>query len=317
MSRPYRLQAEDCFYHITARGNGKKNIFLSDKDRVRFFTYLSRAMEKFSFCLYAYVLMDNHYHLLIETKHPNLSRIMHLINTSYSSYYNFVHKHVGHLLQGRFKSIVVDKDSYFLTLSAYIHLNPVRANIVLNPEDYKWSSYKAYIGKTNDPYINIDKVKDVLGPNISSYPEFVKNYSGNKDTIFNKLYAGFILGNTKFIKDNLNTLKNQHCSYARETAYKNELERSVTPQDIINYINKLYADHPRRFIASNRKIINKNRIIIYLIKRLTPLTTYEIGNMFGIGFSAVSKSTTNIEKDMIKNRHLANTLYSISSNFEV
>jgi len=242
---------------------------------------------------------------------------MHLINGSYSSYYNFAHKHVGHLLQGRYKSIVVDKDSYFLTLSAYIHLNPIRARIVLNPEDYKWSSYKAYIGKINDPYIDFDKVKDILGPNLSSYPEFVKNYSGNKDTIFDKLYAGFILGNTKFIKDNLNTLKVQNCSYTRETAFKNELERSVTPDDIINYINKLYDEHPRRFLTSNRKIINKQKILIYLIRRLTPLTTYEIGNIFELGFSAVSKAAVNIEKEMIKNRRLSNTLNSISSNFEV
>ncbi|PXF52054.1 MAG: hypothetical protein C4B57_11550 [Deltaproteobacteria bacterium] len=147
MARPYRLQAEDCFYHITSRGNGRKKIFLNNTDFEKFLEYILKAKEKYDFYLLAYVLMSNHYHLLIKTTKPNLSGIMHYINGSYTTYSNVKRRKTGHLFQGRYKSLVIDEDSYFQELTRYIHLNPVRAKMVKNPEDYRWSSYNAYVGR--------------------------------------------------------------------------------------------------------------------------------------------------------------------------
>jgi putative transposase len=136
MARPYRLQAEDCFYHITSRGNDRKKIFLNDTDFEKFLEYILKAKEKYDFYLLAYVLMTNHYHFLIKTTKPNLSSIMHYINGSYTTYFNVKRGRTGHLFQGRYKSLVIDADSYFQELTRYIHLNPVRAKMVKNPEDY-------------------------------------------------------------------------------------------------------------------------------------------------------------------------------------
>ena len=108
MARPYRLQSEDCFYHITSRGDDRKKIFISEYDFTKFLEYLSVAKTKFKFYVYGYCLMSNHYHLLLETTQPNISKIMHYINGSYTTYYNIKRRRSGHVFQGRFKSIVVD-----------------------------------------------------------------------------------------------------------------------------------------------------------------------------------------------------------------
>ncbi len=210
MARPYRLQGENCFYHITSRGDDRKKVYINEYDFKKFLEYLLRAKERFNFCLYAYVLMPNHYHLLIETRKPNLSRIMQYLNTAYTTYYNIKRKRCGHLFQGRYKSILVDKQGYFLELSRYIHLNPVRAKLVKSPEEYKWSSYKGYISKKGDGYIDKDQIKNTLDMNEARYRQFVLN--GMETEQVNPLkgiYAGFMLGPTSFIKEKLQDLKIQ------------------------------------------------------------------------------------------------------------
>jgi REP element-mobilizing transposase RayT len=144
MARPIRIEFEGAVYHVTSRGNERRKIFFSRKDYEKFKEYIVEAKEKYRFILHGYVLMTNHYHLLIETPEKNLSKIMHHINSSYTTYTNVKRKRSGHLFQGRFKAIVVDKDSYLLELSRYLHLNPVRAKIAERPEDYPYSSYKTY-----------------------------------------------------------------------------------------------------------------------------------------------------------------------------
>ena len=145
MARPLRIEYKGAFYHITARGNERKRIFFSKADYEKFKDYLGKAQDKYGYLLHCYMLMTNHYHMLIETPNPNMSKLMHYLNGSYTGYINRRRKRSGHLFQGRYKAILVDADSYFLELSRYIHLNPVRANIVSNPEDCPYSSYSTYI----------------------------------------------------------------------------------------------------------------------------------------------------------------------------
>lgn len=145
MARPYRLQIEDGFYHVTSRGDDRKPVFKSEYDYRKFLEYLITAKEKFKFYVHAYCLMTNHYHLFLETTQANLSKIMQYINTAYTIYYNIKRKRVGHLFQGRYKSILVQADAYYSELTRYIHLNPVRAKIIDNPQKYLWSSYNSYI----------------------------------------------------------------------------------------------------------------------------------------------------------------------------
>ncbi len=140
MARPLRIEYAGAFYHVTARGNDRKKIFFTQRDYARFKEYLSIARERFGSVLHAYVLMGNHYHLLLETPEGNLVQVMHYLNGSYTTYINVKRKRSGHLFKGRDNSIVIDKDSYLLTLSRYIHLTPVRAKIKERPADYPHSS---------------------------------------------------------------------------------------------------------------------------------------------------------------------------------
>ena len=147
MARPLRVEYSGAVYHVINRGNAGENLYRNSRDREKFLSYLERAVERFSIKVHAYCLMSNHFHILMETLHPNLSKSVQWINVSYAVYFNRKYKRNGHLFQGRFKSVLVDADSYLKQLSRYIHLNPVRAGIVDRPTDYDWSSYTAFIGK--------------------------------------------------------------------------------------------------------------------------------------------------------------------------
>ncbi len=154
MTRPPRKAFGGAKYHISVRGNGRQEIFHSDWDRERFIHQLKDGVEKDGVVLYAYVLMTNHYHLLIETPRGNVSRFMQRLNTAYGMYFRYKHQRPGHILQGRYKAKLVEGDEYLLRLTRYLHLNPVKiARLRKAPEkerlkvlrDYRWSSYGGYV----------------------------------------------------------------------------------------------------------------------------------------------------------------------------
>ena len=151
MARPLRIEYPNAYYHVINRGNAGENIFLNERDKEKFLEYLSIAAERFSLIIHTYCLMSNHYHLVVETPKANLSRAIQWLNVSYATYFNRKRDRKGHLFQGRFKSIVIDADEYLAQLSHYIHLNPVRVKMVVNPADYPWSSYSLFIGKDKKP----------------------------------------------------------------------------------------------------------------------------------------------------------------------
>lgn len=151
MARQLRLEFPGAIYHVTSRGNARNPIFLDDEDRVLFQNCLGEVVARFGWLCHAYCLMDNHYHLLIETPDGNLSLGMRQLNGVYTQRFNRRHGRVGHVFQGRFKAIVVDRDSYLLELCRYVVLNPIRAGMVEQIEHYAWSSYLATMGLAGLP----------------------------------------------------------------------------------------------------------------------------------------------------------------------
>jgi len=145
MARKPRIQFEGAFYHVITRGNQRQKIFKDEEDNRQYLETLAKYKDLYKYHLYAYVLMHNHVHLLIETGETPLSRILQGINQSYTAWFNKRYKTVGHLFQGRYKAILCDRDSYLLSLVKYIHLNPVRARLIKTPEEYPWSSHRVYI----------------------------------------------------------------------------------------------------------------------------------------------------------------------------
>ena len=147
MSRPLRIEFPGAVYHITSRGNAREPIFTEEGDFADFLNILCTIVKRYNWILHSYCLMNNHYHLLIETLEGNLSRGMRQLNGIYTQKFNRNHNRVGHILQGRYKSILVEKDSHLLELCRYVVLNPVMAKIAKRPEEWRWSSYKATLGR--------------------------------------------------------------------------------------------------------------------------------------------------------------------------
>ena len=314
MARPYRLQTEDCIYHITSRGDNRKKIYISNYDFEKFLEYLVIAKEKFKFYVYAYCLMSNHYHLFIETPQANLSRIMQYINTAYTSYYNKKRNKTGHLFQGRYKSLVVDGESYFLELTRYIHLNPVKAKIVSLPQEYKWSSFKGYMRRKGDGVIDRDAIEQYHKINAASYKEFVLAGIDNNINIFDRTYAGFILGKKEFIKERLKELKIQ--IDREDVSYKDSLRKEITAEDVVLVVANKYKIKKEIIYLSKKKPILARKLSIYLVKRLSDLSNKEIGSSFNISYSAVSKAFGDMDRLIKEDKQLRKVAEDIFSHFK-
>lgn len=314
MARPYRLQMEDCLYHITSRGDNKKKIYISDYDYEKFLEYLLIAKDKFKFYIYSYCLMGNHYHLFIETPQANLSRIMHYMNTSYTSYYNKKKNKSGHLFQGRYKSLVVDGDSYFLELTRYIHLNPVKAKIVSLPEKYRWSSFNGYMKRKGDGVIDREAIEQYCKINAEKYRKFVLAGIGAKINIFDQSYAGFILGKKEFIKEKLKELKIQIDN--KDISYKDSLREEISVEDIVLRVADRYKIEKNIIYSSKKKPILARKLSIYLVKRLSALSNKEIGARFNISYSAVSKAFRNVVKLIKEDKRVGRNVENIISHFK-
>ena len=206
MGRPLRIEYPGAFYHVTSRGNEKKDIFKSEADRKKFLTYLGSAAERYGAVLHAWCLMSNHYHLMIETPDGNLSRIMKHINNSYTNYFNLKRKRAGHLLQGRYKATLVEADTYAAELSRYIHLNPVKARMVSMPEEYKWSSYRFYLEGEGPSWLSTGFVLGYFGTEPGeqriNYRTYIMEAVGKKcpDPLAGSI-ASTILGSEDFVRE--------------------------------------------------------------------------------------------------------------------
>src|SRR3970040_1788762 len=199
MARPLRLEFPGALYHVTARGNARQKIFLDEEARHRFLDLLGKEVTQQGWFCYAYCLMDNHYHLLIETPEPNLVAGMRRLNGVYTPAFNRRHRRVGHLFQGRYKAIVVDKDAYLRELCRYIVLNPVRAKAVKRPERWPWSSYGATLGEGPAPsWLAVEEVR-ALFPGRGAYRRFVEEGMGG-DSPWTVLRGQIYLGGEDFLK---------------------------------------------------------------------------------------------------------------------
>lgn len=216
MARPLRIEFEDALYHVMARGNAGGEIFLDDDDRGAFIDNIGRVCGRFDWRIWAWCLMDNHYHLLIETLRPTLSKGMREVNGVYTQRFNRRHNRVGHVLQGRYKAVLVQKDTHLLELSRYVVLNPVKARMVEAAGDWKWSSYRAVMGKAATPdWLAVAETLALFhnqrGPARRAFARFVADGVDADDPYDQMPRAGF-LGEESFIETVLDKFGNQPIS---------------------------------------------------------------------------------------------------------
>jgi putative transposase len=202
MARAWRIEYEGALYHVLSRGNERRAIFAGDADRWLFLDTLAEMSQRFEVELFAYVLMDNHYHLLLRTNRANLSKSMQWFGATYTTRFNARHKRSGHLFQGRFKNMLVEDDAYLLQLSHYIHHNPLRAGIVRRLASFRWSTYRIYAyGKNIPEWLDtgmiLSQFANVEDPH-RAYREAAQKYAGEKQRIWEDLRHGIFLGTKKF-----------------------------------------------------------------------------------------------------------------------
>lgn len=272
MTRPLRLEFAGALYHVTSRGDRHEDIYEVDKNRERFLSILGEVCDTYHWVTHSYCLMTNHYHLLIETPDANLSKGMRQLNGVYTQYFNRFHSRVGHVFQGRYKAILVDRNNYLLELTRYIVLNPVRAGMVRSAQDWNWSSYRSTVGHRDCPsWLSTGWLLAAFGRRKSSaieaYKRFVSEGKGQPSP-WQGLNSQVYLGDEKFVE-----------KMKRLIADDKDLSEIPSPQrKNVPKSLKIYAE-----VAGSRDIAILNAYASggYSMK--------EIGEYFGLHYSRVSR----------------------------
>ena len=258
---------------ISDRGNALEAIFFSDCDRSKFLEILEKIVERYGWICHAYCLMTNHYHLLVETPDANLSQGMRQLNGIYTQWINREYGRTGHVFQGRFKSILIQKENHLLEVARYVVLNPVRAGMVRNPRDWRWSSYCATAGQGEVPELPSETWllcqfdSDIVRA-IRAYRRFVRQ--GYDATIWDQLQNGNILGSEDFV--------NQLEPLLGATRKNADIPRSqrLVGRPTLETIFANVVDVPTR----NKGIYEATRIHQYRLK--------EVGDFLGLYYSTIS-----------------------------
>jgi REP-associated tyrosine transposase len=273
MARPIRLEFPNALYHVMSRGNGGESIFVDDTDRQQFLDLLAELITRYDAICYAYCLMDNHYHLLIETPKGNLSQIMRGLNGRYTRFFNRTRQRMGHVFQGRYKAIIVQKDSYLLELSRYIILNPVRAGKVVAPENYSWSSYCATIGLQVCPdWLAADNLLSFFE---NQRIEAIRLYKVYVSQGINQPFSGKILQQT----------------YLGDSTFIDAVQKHISlKQSDSIHITKRSKKSPKQPIDEITSEIEDRGEAMNAIYKTGHYTMFEIAAYFNVHYSTVSRA---------------------------
>jgi REP element-mobilizing transposase RayT len=321
MSRPWRIEFEGALYHLLSRGNEGRDIFDDDRDRDVFLKTVGEMSERFEISVFAYVLMSNHYHLMVKTERANLKKAMHWFGTTYTQRFNFRHSRKGHLFQGRYKSILVQNDEYLLQLSCYIHRNPLRAGIVKRLADYRWSSYLVYAyGRKASEWLQTDLILSQFeseDPH-KSYREKVQRYAGEEERIWEDLRHGLFLGSKGFVEN----IRNEFLPPEPQPAITQQIQlaRQYDPIRILQKAERILKCDVKRFVKAGRVSGAEKEardLMIYLIWKPGVLTNDQIGNLFGLSHSAVSHAVKSFKARLSKDEGLATKVDELYSQFKL
>jgi putative transposase len=317
MARQWRIEYPGALYHVSSQGNGRQDIFLSDQDRRYFLDLLEECCARFNIEVHAYVLMGNHYHLLLKTHDANLSKAMHWFITSYTRRFNLLNKKTGHLFQGRFKSIIVENDAYLLRLSCYIHRNPLRAGIIERLADYPWSSYRYYAYKQKAPdWLTTDLVLNQINGSDRNrvYRQKVQQYVDEKRSIWEDVAHGIAFGSSGFLKE----LKTRFLYEQKEVEFpqRNKLFRDVDLHTVCDEISRA-LEIDSTYLRPSRKISTDQRLrrdlVIYLLWESGRFTNGQIGDLLGMTYSNVSRRAGEIRQRIGKESALQDKIQQIKS----
>ncbi|RMH02814.1 MAG: addiction module toxin RelE [Nitrospirae bacterium] len=287
MARPLRLEYAGALYHVTAWGNAGQAIYEDDADRVRFLELLAREIAQQRWRCYAYCLMDNHYHLLLETPEPNLSRGMRRLNGVYTQWFNRRHGRSGHVLQGRFKSILVEKERYLREACRDIVLTPVRAGLVRSVGDWRWSSYRATAGQQRVPaWLAVEEVLRGFDADrqraCRAYRQFVRARQG-QPSLWEQVRGQIFLGSDRFVARMERLL--HRASLAKVPAGKRQPGR-LQAREVLTRVAAVY----RLRVADLVKRVHPEayQVAAWLLRRVANESVNAVAHRFGVSPSRIS-----------------------------
>jgi REP element-mobilizing transposase RayT len=320
MARPLRIDIEDGLYHVISRGWERRKIVDDDTDREKWLQLFGRVAERYDWRCFAWVLMDNHFHLLLRTPNADLSSGMHDFNSGYATWFNRRHQRVGSLYQGRFKAILVQDNSYAWTLSRYIHLNPVRAGISKSPQAYPWSSYRHFVASRGAPdWLDWRTVLDEMGQNRSrtrrAYRQFVENDVNVDDShVFREVVGKGLLGTSEWV-DRMRKMLGQ-------SQDKNVPDRQALAwkprQDEIEALVAEEFDVTTETLRSKRVRMNDARsVALYLIRKMTSGPASELAFKYGgVSSAAISKSVQRLSSRLAADAKLQKRVKRLESRLK-
>ena len=287
MARKPRVEFDGALYHVIVRGNQRQKIFYDDQDRIAYIERIEHYRQRYGFRLYAYVLMSNHVHLLMETKSVALSKIMQGIQASYTQSYNRRHRKVGHLFQGRYKAILCDRNAYLLELVRYIHLNPGRLRVPEDPWRYRWSSHAAYLGEAGPVKVNTQEVlgqfNSGLGAARRAYHRYMEE--GLKQGHDEKYYQTFdqrFLGDEGFVKNVAERSEAKEVEVIGKKVGFEQLLRAVCALHDIERKVLLEAGRQRQWVMARAQLV-------YLAREWCGETTKVLGRRLHRDASMISR----------------------------
>ena len=307
MSRPLRIEYPDAWYHIMNRGGRYKAIFEDRSDYSLFLDLLQETVEIFHINISAFCLMQNHYHLLIQTPEANISRSMRHVDGVYTQRFNKLHGYDGHLFRGRYKSILIDADSYLLEVMRYIHRNPITAGVTKNL-NYTWSSHKAYLSEAKKwNWVSREKILNMLSGNKAVqktvYRDFV-NKSDNDDfsAIYKKMKLPPMLGSETFLK----VIKEHYFTKKRHIEVPESRLLVPGKDTIISAVCTNYKVPISDLLVSKRGQLNEPRnVAMYLMRHLRGETLSAICKEFGLKKDSSAGSIVDrVKKQIIKDKQL-------------
>jgi putative transposase len=321
MGRPWRIEYPGALYHVLSRGNERRDIFFNDADCRMFLKTLGEMADRFDVEVFAYVLMPNHYHLLIKTHHANLSKTMQWFGVTYTNRFNTRHTRSGHLFQGRFKSILVQNDAYLVQLSYYIHRNPLRTGIIKRLADYRWSSYLPYAyGRKAPGWLSMDLILSFYKAEDQhrAYREKVQRYANEEKRLWEDLRHGIFLGSIQFVDE----MKKKYLPQTphREIPQQKAVIRPHNPQKMLQKAAKLLGCNPERFKqavripASDR---DDRDILVYFIWQKGMVTNESLARLFGLTYSSISHIVKKSKKRLDEEEHLRKKIEILYSQFKI
>ena len=298
MVRPLRLEFPGALYHVISRGNERSPIFRDDRDRAFFLGTLGSVVRATGWLLHSYCLLGNHYHLLVETPQANLSKGMHSLNGRYSQSFNRRHERAGHLLEGRFKAVLVEKDAHLLELHRYVVLNPVRAGLVARPEDWIWSSYRATCGLRKQPtWLEVRWTLAQFGRDfetaIHAYAQFVSTaIAADSAADLPSLPAQIFMGGRSFIAALCDRIGDRALDLEIPAAQRQPIRPSL------DQVRAVVSDEWNLPAASlDRRRAGEAKIAaIYLATKVCGLTARDVGAAFGVKRGRVSNVVAKVER---------------------